>query len=472
MRATAKIVGRALTAALPASVIAAVLVFVAAVAMNAAALPAPAERLDARMREAFATGALPDRHVYDPDRRIGALTWNDCLILMMAMDPGRPRSEILVSPMIRTPNGTRTTQRDACRMLHDIVIEGRSDAFEAMPYQRYISAFAAPAALLVPRLGVAGYRALLAAVNYASVLSILGACLFFARRSRAGPRRRKFLAGAVLFACILVFGGMEFYAQGFGIGLADPFVYGLFAALLFGRPLRTGRRRFVTITAAAFALVTAFEFWTGQLPLAFAGGVGLLALDMEDEADLAALPQRLADFAATALATVFLLFAIKIAVAQAVFGGDILGDFMGELELRAGSADYGPFNLFLHLAGRADHVGQGSLVLGLLNGLAGTVALGVGAVRLFRSERSDPLLRGTGFVLLLSVVLLAGWHLVFRNHSTIHSEFMVRSFVWWNAAGWIMLMLAAAARSRRAEAPEGVDQSSAGRAFARKTSRS
>ena len=468
MRATAGIIGGALAAALPAALIAAGLVFVATVVMNASALPAPAERLEAGIREAFATGSLPDRHVYDPDRRIGALTWNDCLILMMAMDPGRPRSEILVSPMIRTPNGTRTTSRDACRMLHDIVVEGRGDGFEPMPYQRYISAFAAPAALLVPRLGVAGYRTLLEILNYAAVLSILGACAFFALRTAEGPRRRKFLSGVVLFAGILVFGGMEFYAQGFGIGLADPFVYALFAVLLFGRPLRMARGRFIAVTAAAFALITAFEFWTGQLPLAFAGGVGLLALDMEDETDLALLPRRLADFAATALATVFLLFAIKIATAQLVFGGNILADFMGELELRAGSTDYGPFNLFLHLAGRADHIGQGSLVLGLLNGLAGTVALAVGARRLFRAGPGDPLARAAGLVLLVSVTLLAGWHLVFRNHSTIHSEFMVRSFVWWNAAGWIMLMLAGA--SGRASSAD--DQSSRGRAFVRKTSRS
>ncbi len=456
--------GRSLLAAIPSSVAAAALMMAAVFGLNALLLPAPAGKLDERMRAAFTTGILPDHHVYDPDRRIGALTWNDCLILMMAMDLGRPRAEMIVSPMILTPKGTTTTDSDACKALHAVVMDGRRGDFDALPYHRYISGFAAPAAALVPALGVAGYRTLLSALNYAVILAILAVALWRWIKHGTIPfaRRRRMLAGVILFGMILGFGGVEFYAQGFSIGLADPVVYALFAVLLFGRPVRMSRAKLTAITAVFFALITALEFWTGQLPLAFAGGVGLIGLDIENENDRRLALPRILDFMAAALLAVIAMFAIKIAAAEYVFHTDVVKNMRDQLGVRVGNGDFGLVKLILHLAGRADHIGQGSLVLGLANGAAGTAALFYGWWLLFASGAIDPVRRETGVALTVSVLLLTAWHLVFRNHSTIHSEFMVRSFVWWIAAGWIMLILGLESRNRldHAGLPHSLDERS------------
>lgn len=453
--------GRAVAAGLLAAAVVAVVVPSLVFGLNAIALPAPPERLAAEIRTAFLSGALPERDVHEPDRRIGGLSWNDCLILMMAFDHGRPRIENAVSPMILAPRGggTATGGDGACSILHDVVMKGAADRYEPRPYHRYVSGFAAPAALAVPALGVEGWRGLLRAANYAAILAILAilaaAPLRLARSSAQSPaRRRRMSAGAVLFAMILVFGGVEFYAQGFGIGLADLVVYGLMAWLLFGEPLRMPRARFVAVTAFFFGWITAFEFWTGQIPLALAAGVGLLGLAVETEEDAGVLRSRIFDFVATGSLVVLGVLAFKVGAATLVFGPAVPAEFSRQLAVRVGDGGYGPFKLLLHLAGRADHVGQGSLILGLLNGALATAALFTGARMLVAARRLDPARRATALALAASLILLLVWHLVFRNHSTIHSEFMVRSFVWWNAAGWIVLMLGFEIRRAPAQAPE------------------
>ena len=125
------------------------------------------------------------------------------------------------------------------------------------------------------------------------------------------------------------------------------------------------------------------------------------------------------------------------------------------LEVRVGDREFGLVGLILHLAGRADHVGQGSLTLGLVNGLAAGLALAWGLWRMFSGPDIPGEARGVararaGF-LLASIGIVLVWHLLFRNHSTIHSEFMVRTFAWVWIAAWVTFAMGLRLRAAQQE---------------------
>ncbi len=244
---------------------------------------------------------------------------------------------------------------------------------------------------------------------------------------------------------------MEFYSQNLSIGLAEPVVFALMAAFIFGDPLRWRRWRLALVTSIAFALITALEFWTGQIPFATAAGLGLLGLGISCRDDIPTAVSRGLDFLAVAGTTVVAMFGLKIAIASIVFQENVLANFLNQLEIRVADGNFSLLDLILHMAGRADHIGQGSLVLGLVSGLAALLALAVGAVRLFGSSSPSSedavLARARAAFLLISIGIIVFWHLLFRNHSTIHSEFMIRTFTWAISACWILLAEALRVRS-------------------------
>ena len=74
-------------------------------------------------------------------------------------------------------------------MLYEYIVENRTAEFRSWPYHRYIDAFVAPVAALVPALGVAGTRNLLKAINYAAcaAIGIASALLLYGDASGVSP---------------------------------------------------------------------------------------------------------------------------------------------------------------------------------------------------------------------------------------------------------------------------------------------
>ena len=433
---------------LMAALVASVLALSLTVTLNLLAFQPDTTLLVEETRLGFDTGALPARHTIAPDRRIGAFTFNDCLILTMAIENGSTALQKAISPSRLRSKEWSSIDDDACAVLYDVVVRGNQANYDPAPYQRYISGPVAPAALLVPHLGVDGYRSLLRAANYALCCMFLAAALWTFAHAPAGSAvvRRKMLAGVIVFGMFLMFSGMEFYAQNLSIGLADPVVYTLFAILLFLRPIEMSRMCLIAISAAAFATIAVFEYWTGQIPVAIAGGIGLIALDVENTWDQRRAWMRIADFAVTGITTIVVIFSLKLGMASVVFHEDVLSGFLRQLGVRAGGVDFGIGNLVLHLGGRLAYVGQGSLALGLLNAVASLLAGWLGLRMVLTCSRSGSVARSIAAALLLSVGSLIAWHLIFRNQSTIHAFFMVRTFAWAAAAAWILLLVGLEAR--------------------------
>ena len=354
-------------------------------AVSYAVFGADTTPLRSEITAAFSSGALLRDPSDTPNRRIGSLTYNDCLILTMAANTTQPRLLKTVTPAAIELPDNKAIASNTCEMLYEYIVENRTAEFRSWPYHRYIDAFVAPVAALVPALGVAGTRNLLKAINYAAcaAIGIASALLLYRRRERGVAADPRLVAGCIVSLTLLGFFGMEFYSQNLSIGLAEPVVFALMAAFIFGDPLRWRRWRFALVTSIVFALITALEFWTGQIPFATAAGLGLLGLGISSRPDIEIAVSRGLDYLAVAGTTVFAMFGLKIAIASVVFGDNVLANFLGQLEIRVADGNFSLLDLVLHMAGRADHIGQGSLVLGLASGLAAMLALATGVLRLY-----------------------------------------------------------------------------------------
>lgn len=403
----------------------------AANAVTQSLSPAP---LVGQLRKAFVSGALPERTNQDLDRQRGALLYNDCLILGMGINRQQSLPVRIVSPALYDNQVHPELNTDTCAILFDVVMNKNESDYRGLPYHRYVAALVPLVVALVSERGVASVKLVLLLLNYAALTALCVAGLIRCLTAfQAGAPWPFYL---VLYPLtLMLFGGVEFYAQNLSIGIADLGLYALIAVLFYARPETWPNSALVIIAAAFGSYVGAFEFFTGQIPVLLALPVALLAMRAKDADELNRALVKGLMFSAAAAAAIGLLFMQKIALAFAVAGSDVLRSFTSQLAVRVGDSSFGVGNMIVYMAGRADRIGQGSLVVGLGHALLASLAGVVGLVLLFR-RGGFPLHRALTIVASMSVIIL--WHVVFRNHSTVHSEFMVRSTSFVFASGWVI----------------------------------
>lgn len=393
--------------------------------------PAP---LAHQIRKAFQAGDLPPATIQDLDRQRGALLYNDCLILGMALnrDPGLALR--IVSPALFESPTDEAMNKDTCAILHDVVMGRNGDSYRGLPYHRYIAGFVPLAAAIVPGHGVAAYKRTLLILNYGALLALIVAGLVAsAKAMRQGAPYPFYLWAFPLV--IALFGGVEFYAQNLSIGLADLGLYGLVAVLFYGRPEKWPLPGLAIIASVFGVYIGMFEFFTGQIPVLLALPVALLAMRAHTDVELRRAITTGLQFTLYAALGIVFLFAEKLVVAVLVGGWDVVGNFSNQLALRMGDSGFGVGKMIVYMAGRADHIGQGSMALGLAHAALATIA-GLAGLFYLGSRGGFAFRRALTICASMAVIVL--WHIVFRNHSTIHSEFMVRSTSFVFASGWII----------------------------------
>lgn len=427
---------------------------IAANAVTQSLAPAPLAR---EIRKAFMSGALPEKTTQDLDRQRGALLYNDCLILGMALNRDPGLAVRIVSPALFESPSNEEINKDTCAILHDVVVNRNAGDYRGLPYHRYVSAFVPVVAALVTEKGVTRVKHTLLLLNYAALFGLAVAGL--AQCTRAMRRREPVPFYMIVFPLgIVVFGGVEFFGQNLSIGIADLGLYALIAILFYTRPETWPPPALAIIASVVGAFIGSFEFFTGQIPVMLALPVALLAMKAHDDGSLRkAIASGLMFAVCAALGTAF-LFMQKIALAIAVAGPDVFSSFTNQLAVRVGDASYGIGNMVLYMAGRADRIGQGSLVLGLANAFFATLAGTSGLVWLGR-RGGFPFRRALAIA--ASMMAIVVWHIVFRNHSTIHSEFMVRSTSFVFASAWIVGGFALASWSAERSGNSGAALSSA-----------
>ncbi len=394
-------------------------------------LPAP---LVHQVRKAFLAGDLPPAAIQELDRQRGALLYNDCLILGMALNRDPSLALRIVSPALFESPFDEAMNKDPCAILHDVVMGRNGEVYRGLPYHRYVAGFVPLAAAIVPGHGVAAYKRTLLILNYTALLALIAAGLVaVAKATRQGEPSPYYLW--VFPLIIAMFGGVEFYAQNLSIGLADLGLYGLVAVLFYGRPEEWPIAGLAIIASVFGVYVGMFEFFTGQIPVLLALPIALLAMRAQTDVELGrAIATGLQFMVYAALGIVF-LFTEKIALATLLGGWDVVSSFSNQLALRVGDGAFGVGKMILYMAGRADRIGQGSMVVGLIHAASATIAGLAGLIYLGR-HGSFPFRRA--LTIAASMALIVVWHIVFRNHSTIHSEFMVRSMSFVFASGWII----------------------------------
>lgn len=387
-----------------------------------------------QIRKAFHHGVLPSRTTQDLDRERGALLYNDCLILGMALNRDPGLAVRIVSPALLESPHDEAINKDACAILHDVAISRNEHAYRGKPYHRYVSAFVPLAAALVSEHGVAAVKRTMLILNYAALGALLAmgiaSCIAAARAGEAIPFYRVILPlGLVLFS------GVEFFAQNLSIGMADLGLYGLIALLFYAHPEQWPRAALAIIAASFGVYIAAFEFFTGQIPVMLALPTALLAMKAHDKGMLCQAVMTGALFTLFAAAGAGFLFAQKIMLAFLIDGPGALSAFVNQLATRIGDLSYGVGTMVVYMAGRADRIGQGQMALGLGYALCSTL---LGIAGLMALARHGGFAFHRALVIAASMMVIVLWHIVFRNHSTIHSEFMVRSTSFVFASGWII----------------------------------
>lgn len=241
------------------AVLAANLIFALFSLLMAAQNPAPLEK---EVRRGFVSSDLLPVDWHDKDSRRGANSYNECLILQMAINDAGGVAKKALLPRIYVLDGQ---YHGGCETLRRIAF-GQADYASLYPdvYARYWHGYVPLGSALTRGLGISGMRILLKA----SVYGALALLLVLSVRVGGGV--------ALLGSMIAVTGGLvwalPYYGQNISYAPGD-------ACLILGLALLIAARNRVVAPAhlAAFgalygAVLVYFDYLTGQLPT----GAGLL----------------------------------------------------------------------------------------------------------------------------------------------------------------------------------------------------
>jgi hypothetical protein len=413
-------------------------------------------------RQAFLEGSLSEQYESPYDRKNGYNQFNDCLIIVMLLSDYRTNIQEAISPRKNEGNPCRQAQ-----MLAGLQASlGSSTETQGPFYHRYLHGTRAVSGLLLSNFNIAHSRLIIQALGYL----ILALCALLALyRVLTGLAtkdlniQRAGLFFLLMSLMLMFFYGIEFFGMSLGFGVSDMSVYTI---LLFLIVVDVGRMSKYLLGAVCviFGAVTAYlEFLTGQAPLALSLILGAIVVSSPERS-------RALDVWQTMLIAIFCFaygvtacFAIKIAVAGAVFGYEEITSALSVFTSRmgAGLGNEGAWyvqdaaQIGLDISGEHVHstsaviylsvllyrvipvIGQGSNVVATSLLVASSIGI-VAAIVWILLIRNRAKAHCYFLPLLASAAVVPAWYLVFLNHSIIHTSFMVRPLVYVVALGlWL-----------------------------------
>ena len=415
-----------------------------------AALPGDPSVFRARVAHGFASGSLVESTFVEGSTTIGSHQWNDCLIIVMAMDQRGDRARLTLSPILMDFGPTPSVTTNPCAVL-SALNKGAVPNNNLYYYDNYPHGAVVLLRYLLPHREIeqirASYRSTLSAfLLLALALSVVG----LAR----GKNMPAFAVIAVTTVALTRYFGLESFGQSLGHGPADAVLaaYMLAIAAMAFRP--SGLALPVLAAAVCGALTMIFELFTGGIPLGLAMVLGLTPLVVRP-------PIRPA-VAAAAAATAFLgagaiFYFVKLAATVMIDGGGVAGDVLAEaLRLTI----FVPDGVLKDGTGFAVAVREtikdiSALTGGMRRLAVGTIAIALAAgaygfVQVWRNDRSETG-RDQALMLALSLTITPLWCLFFLNLMIFHAWFTDRIFVWLIAGGFGLFLLGLFARQRTAQ---------------------
>ncbi|MEO6255744.1 MAG: hypothetical protein ABIO69_02945 [Sphingomicrobium sp.] len=414
------------------------------------ALPGDPAIFKERIAHGFAAGDLVENPFQEGSTTIGSHQWNDCLIIVMAMDERGDPARLALSPILMDFGATPSVSTNPCAVL-SALNQGATPNGNLYYYDNYPHGAVVLLRHLLPYREIerirADYRNLLSALLIASLALVM---VGLAR----GQNMRGFAAIGVTSVALMRYFGLESFSQSLGHGPADAVLaaYTLALAAMAFRP--TGLALAVVAAAVCGALTMIFELFTGGVPLGLAMVIGLTPLVVR--------PAVRPGVAATASAATFLgagaiFYLLKMAAVMMIAGGGIAGDALAEAFR---------LTIFVPDGVRKDGTGFATAIretfhsvdtltggMGLIAGATIAIALAAGAygfVQVWRSERSAAV-RGQALMLALSLFIPPLWCVFFLNLMINHSWFTDRIFVWLIAGGFSLFFLDLLSRGKGRE---------------------
>lgn len=305
----------------------------------AAADPTPLVR---KIQSAFANGDLVNSDWLDSDKVRGSNTYNECLILQMAINDAGSATQKALEPKIYV----KDNYREGCATLKRIVFrQADYSALHADTYARYWHGYVPIASAILRFTGVAGMRVCLRAGVYLSLLILLIISM------RAG-RIFAPLGGAIALVGATVW-ALPYYGQNISYAPGDAAVILGITAIIARRRQLSSLSRFGAICTAYGAVIVYLDFLTGQIPTGagflFATGYALGSWQADERDDAALRGWRFAIVGLVALivgAVVSVLF--KQALVLWLSGPEGGRHFVNNLEFYTGVDTNGESGLSLY----------------------------------------------------------------------------------------------------------------------------
>jgi hypothetical protein len=412
-------------------------------ALNAVSVGYNVSKAQAQVRQAFARHQLQDVSWLPGNTGIGTHQFNDCLILLQAVDQRADPWALRISPL----NQSFPARADPCIYLHHF--NASAPLTQPYFYHRYLHGHTMLIRWLLPNLSVGAIRLIYQTVIIGGLLAGFAIALI---QIAKGHDRTRGVAWAILFAVFTRYFGIESYGQSLGHGPADLIAV-LFLLFLCLRWSRGGLSLGHVIPAAAIfgTLTMIFEFLTGGIPLGASIVIGALPLALPEgnrSIMCRATIQALLAYCSAIVVTIL----AKAALLIATFGYAPLAEAKAQLAVRmthgavGETADASVSAFWTCITQGLDSLasGMGFLAMGMLAISATAGYWG------YRTLIAAPDQRWTIEARLLALSTLPPilWLPLFWQHTIVHARFMDRILVWLIVAPFILFTLAAANLSR------------------------
>ena len=415
---------------------AALLASIVLLAVNYVSATLPREQINAAIRQGFNDRQLVRWGWLPLNSDIGVHQFNDCLVLLMAVDDRAPALERSLSPTISgasvgTGGGGFTVP---CPPLREFV-SGRMEPLKPSDhYHRYVHGNVAVTAAMLEVFSIWGVRTIYGLLAQFTPLIVLGLALWRFARPRedsAGPVTLAFAAFTSFM--LAAFFGVQYYGQSLAHFPADILLSLYLLTIVLGGKSLDSPIRFAMLNALFGALTMYFEFLSGGIPM----GVSLvLAIASARALDRGGDMKKIFFAGCCFTLGVVTIYAVKQIATGIVFGSEVFGASGSRLSTWMGGVF--PVTTIIRLFWQLRELAGGSQIAGGAMAAASIAAFFFAVYRL--SDRKFPVQAGHwGFI--WAALVIPVWWFTFSLHTYVHAWMMIRIMVFFNAASFFVLAL-------------------------------
>jgi putative flippase GtrA len=380
--------------------------------------------------QAFASGDLKPGAWRDRGNTVtGEHQFNDCLILLMAIDQRMSNPwQLAISP-----NAPLVDGEQPCDVLRELAETGQTE-IGVKQYHRYLHAHTVIARYLLPVMDIPTIRFLFSSALSVLIMAVVAFAMYRLIRGDDIFKGTLFLVTGL---CLARWFGIESFSLSLGHAPADA-VAVLFVLYLCIMSRRSFSLTHLVATCAVFGTFTMLtEFLTGGLPIGVAMIIGIVPFLLPKTADRIETTVSVAAALAAFFVAAGLCLVIKLSLATFVFGPGIISDFTSSLEHRT-TGDLDPVMWVRRvLGGLSVTVGGIHYIMAGLGLVLAVIGGAWGLRRVMRLEDSE-IFRIRALFLAGSNLALLGWLVVFWQHTIQHAWFMDRIFVWTYCSGFAL----------------------------------